>query len=369
RLVSGYRAADLYLLGVVVAVAAVPAVVPVLLRPIGALLARSRSTSPAIAGRALQWDPTRVAMPYVGGAALLVLVLAGIGYVAVQRNTDSPVSPPGAAHAVIAEWRDPRPGDFARISAAAGAAWSAPFTEGRTGEHDEPGGHDGPLTVGARCADLARLLPGATCVAGSPFVLPPATSQRLASVLAVVAHEQSAAVLLRPPAELVDADGAIFVDDAPIGELAERVRTAAAGLVPASTVETTLWGGSRESPLVPWIIGGATVAAVGLAFACLLSLVDRLLAARRRHRLLVNLGIRPRQLAALGAWMFAVPYVAVCAASFLAGLAICALLVSPDTAMPWGPIGLTAAVTLAVGLVGSLSVAFLGARHALKESE
>ncbi len=82
KLDGGYRAADFYLVGMVAAVAAVPAVAPGLLHPVGALLARSRSIPRAIAGRTMLWDPARTALPFVGGAALLVL--ASVGYVALN---------------------------------------------------------------------------------------------------------------------------------------------------------------------------------------------------------------------------------------------------------------------------------------------
>ncbi len=176
-------------------------------------------------------------------------------------------------------------------------------------------------------------------------------------------------VRLVPPAELGDAGSALIIDDMPLDALAERVRTAAMQLAPAPTVETTLVGGSQESALVPWLVGGAVVAAVGLALACLLSLVDRLLAARTHHRLLINLGIGRRQLVTLGAWLFAAPFSAVYLASFGAGLAVCAALILPGTAMPWAAIGATLAVGVAVGLAGTVTVASLGARGALREHE
>ena len=366
RLDAGYRAADYYLVGTISAVAAVPSVAPGLLRPVGAFLARSRSIPPAVAGRTLQWDPARTALPFVGGAALLVVVLAGIGYVTLNRDTDDPVIPPGAIPAVIAEWRDPQPGDVTRLADAVGAGLAVPFAEAAPAED---GAGESVVSIGARCADLAPYFSGTSCDAGSPLTLPAVTERRLGDMLSVAAPGSVTEVNLVPPADLADTGGALFIDEGPVDALGRHVRDAAMRLVPAPTVETTLSGGNQESPLVPWIIGGAIVAAIGLALACLLSLVDRLLAARSHHRLLINLGIQRRQLTVLGAWMFAAPYAAVYVVSLAAGLAICAALLLPGTPIPWGAVGATVAIGGAVGVVGTVCVAFLGTRSALKERE
>lgn len=364
KLDGGYRAADLYLLGMVSAVAGVPAVLPGVLRGAGMVLGRVRSMPAALAGRTMAWDPARAARPFVGGAALLVLVLTGSGYVALSRDVDDPWTPPGP-HAVAVEWRDPRPGDLARLADEVGVGLVAPVVEGEP-LHGEAGG--GLLSIGATCSDLAAYFADTSCDSTSQFALPVAIQRHLAERLVVATHGPVTQARLVPREDLEGVGSAFVLAEAPLEAIEERARSAAMTVLPAPYVQSLL-STSRESPLVPWVIAGAVIAAIGLAVACLLSLVDRLLAARRQHRHLVNLGISRNQLTTLGAWMFAVPYSAVFVVSLLAGLSVCALLILPGAVMPWDAIGTTMMVAIAVGLLGTVGVAFLGAKGALKERE
>jgi len=192
--------------------------------------------------------------------------------------------------------------------------------------------------------------------------------QQLAGWLTQSVHGTPGQIRLVPRTDLDGAGSALIVDNAPLEAIDERTRNVAITILPAPYVRSALASASRASPLIPWVIGGVVTAVVGLTIACLLSLIDRLLSARNHHRQLVNLGISRRKLTALGAWTFALPYIAVLGVSFLAGSVACALLILP-TPMPWKPIGNTAAVALAAGLLGTASVALLGANNALKERE
>jgi hypothetical protein len=374
--VGGYREADFYLLGMVAAVIGVPAIVPVLLRALGGVLGRARSTSVAIAGRSMQWDPARAARPFIGAAALLFLVLTGTGYVTLSRDTDNeePNLATGATHAVTVQWQDPKPGDLPLLREAVEGGMVAPFVEGgHDHQHDDGKNHHhtgspGVLSVGATCAEVAHYVPDTTCDPNSPFSAPSAMQQRLADWLAQAVHGAPGQIRLVPPTDLDEAGSALVVDNAPLEALDERTRNAAITTLPAPYVRSAVTSASRESPLIPWLIGGVVTAVIGLTIACLMSLVDRLLGARNHHRQLVNLGISRRRLTALGAWTFALPYIAVLGMSFLAGSVATALLILP-TPMPWTPIGITAAVALAAGLLGTISVALLGANSALKERE
>ncbi len=374
--VGGYREADFYLVGMVAAVAGVPAIVPLVLRAVGVLLARVRSVLVAIAARSMEWDPARAARPFIGAAALLFLVLTGAGYIALSRDTDTDASQvhSGEAQAATVQWQDPEPDDVARLRAAIGAGLVVPFVEGdHDHQHDDGTTHrhegsPGVLSVGATCAELASYIQGADCNARSPLSLPSAVEERLAGWLAQSVHGSVSEVRLVPATDLAGAEGALVVDDAPLDVIDEHTRSAAMTLVPAPYVRSALLSASRESPLIPWVIGGVATAVIGLTAACLLSLVDRLLGARSHHRKLVNLGIGRGKLMALGAWTFVLPYGVVLVMSFLAGSAASALLILP-TPMPWTAIGITAMVSAAVGILGTASVAFLGANSALKERE
>jgi hypothetical protein len=126
----------------------------------------------------------------------------------------------------------------------------------------------------------------------------------------------------------------------------------------------------RESPLIPWLMSGLAISILVLGLGCLLSLVDRMLGARKHHRHLVNLGLVPRQLVQLEAWQFAVPYVAVATLGTTVGLLICNLITGgTSTPFPWQAMGTVIAVVVTIGLIGTVSVALLGARSIQESPE
>jgi hypothetical protein len=84
---------------------------------------------------------------------------------------------------------------------------------------------------------------------------------------------------------------------------------------------------------------------------------------------LVNIGISRPKLARLTALNFALPYVSVLLVSLAAGLSACAVLLLPTSSMPMAAIGVTAMLGTACGLLGSISVAVLGARSAFADRD
>ena len=387
KVVGGSFAANLNLVGIVAAVAGVPLVLPSVLRAAGARLGRLESVPASVAGRGMGWDPTRAARPFLGGAALVVLVLAGGGYVALARHVEAPSVPAaGGAQAVVVQWLDPRTDDPNELADAIGGGLVVPFAEGghahgQTQEHSDEHAHEeakqgmvaqeqSVLEVGATCPRLAAHLPGTTCDPEAPFELPSAAEQVLAEKLSVAAHGPNPDIRLVPGEDVAVSGSAFVLDEAPLEVLEGRVRDAAVRTLPAPYVYSQLSMAMRESPIVPWIIGGTVVAIVALAIGCLVSLVDRLLSTRKHRRHLLNLGVAPRRLTALEAWLFAAPYGAVIAVSFSVGLATCAMMVGfSDISLPWYAIGTTLAVAIGIGLVGTASVAFFGARSMRESTE
>ena len=385
KVVGGSFAANLNLVGIVAAVAGVPLILPGVLRAAGARLGRLESVPASVAGRGMGWDPTRTARPFLGGAALVVLVLAGGGYVALARHVEAPSVPAaGGAQAVVVQWLDPRADDPDELANAIGAGLVVPFAEGghahgHTQEHSDEHAHEeakggmvaqeqSVLEVGANCPRLAGHLPGMTCDPEAPFELPSAAEQVLAEKLSVAAHGPNPDIRLVPSEDVAVSGSAFVLDEMPLDVLEGSARDAAVRTLPAPYVYSQLSMMMRESPIVPWIIGGTVVAIVALAIGCLFSLVDRLLATRKHRRHLLNLGVAPARLTALEAWLFAAPYGAVIAVSFSVGLATCAMMVGfSDISMPWYAIGATLAVATGIGLLGTASVAFFGARS-MRES-
>ena len=89
------------------------------------------------------WSGTpRAARPFIAGAALLFLVLAGAAFVGLSRETEE-LSTPSTAGAATIEWQDARPGDLAQLQAAFGTGLAVPFSEKENTTTVEP---DRPTT-------------------------------------------------------------------------------------------------------------------------------------------------------------------------------------------------------------------------------
>lgn len=355
---GGYDGQRLVVGGMVVSLAALPLVLPIVVRAVGAELSGLPSVPALLAGRLLQWDAVRGTRPFAAFGALVVLALGASAYIARTQHDESPEPSATGPSAAIVEWASPRPDDPARLAAALGAGLVAPL---RFGE----GAPAAPtLVVGASCWDLTAYLPGTFCRPEAPFELPPEAVGRLAALVPVPGPQ----IELAPAAEVAtgpgtaDAHGSVLVlADLPAATLHERAGTAAMRVLPAPQVTDRQTYAKRESPLTTWIVGGIVAALAALAAGCLLALVDRLLATRGPRRRLLSLGVTPRRLATLEAWLFAVPYGAVLAVSFAAGLALSTLLGRiGHVPTPWAAVGVIAGLSLVVGTLGSAAVALFG---------
>ena len=369
--VSGSAGSWLNLGGIVAMIVGTPLIYPAALRVIGTTLGRLESVPVSIAGRGLEWDPIRVGRPFLGVAALLIIALAGSGYIAAAR-AEGYISPSATARtAVFVEWLDARPDDPTRLANALGTGLVVPFSEGghahgntHEGSHEHV--HEDALVVGSTCRQLSPYFPDTQCSPNTPYVLPAQTERRLLNTMSLAAHGPVTEVRLTPAHEVAMGGSALVLDNVPFEVLEGRVRDVAMRTLAAPHVYSWLSSEIRASPLVAWIADGILVAVLALAVGCLMSLVDRLLGTSKHRRHLLNLGVPIRQIAALEAWRFAAPYIAVVTVSFCVGLAVCILIVGiiPNEAlMPWGRIGTTLVAATIAGLVGTASVALFGARN------
>jgi hypothetical protein len=360
RIVGGSAGATLSLAGIVAIVVGVPLVLPGALRAVGVAVGRLEPVAVSLAGRGLEWDPVRATRPFAGAAALIVLALSGSGYVALNRHVEETAPPAAGTHAVLVEWPDPHPRDPDRLASALREGLVAPLGEGE---------HAHSLVVGSTCRRIAPYLPGSGCDPEAPYGLPRDTERRLAGMLAFAAQDPDAEIRLAPASEVAPGS-ALVLDDAPLGVLEESARTAAMRTLPAPSVHSQASSVAQESPLVAWIVGGLATAAVALAAACLISLVDRLLDTHGHRRHLLNMGVTSGGLATLEALLFAVPYGTIVVVGFSVGLAVCVLLVGlSDVSMPWREIGAILGLAVAAGLAGTASVALLGARSIRENPE
>lgn len=379
---GGELASELNAVGVLLAVSGSPLLLPGLLAGAGASFSRFRSVPFSLTGSTLQWDPLRMARPFMGLGALLMLALVGAGYTSLAAYTEEP-NPGVATSFVTVEWHAPRSGDTRRFDNALETGLVIPFEapkdhhdvilDNRAGEpdHKEAGGaasHDAhrSVLVGATCTQIAAsVLPGITCSASSLRHLPPGAEPRLKALLGV---ESDMSVHLAARSD-VRPGSAVVVGSTPVETLDERTRNAALATLPAPFVNSSINLRSQPSPLVAWIAAGSSTAIVALSIACLLALVDRLLATRRQHRRLVNIGMPPSTLRLFAALLFALPYLVMVAFAFTTGLAICLTMVSGSAPVPWVAIGATLMTTVTLGLIGTFALATASTRSAIRAPE
>lgn len=352
KYVGGMTGAILQYAGAAAAVGAVPLLLPNMLRLAGVALARLGSIPALLVGRGLEWNPVRTARPFTAFGAIVVLGLAACGYFALLWEIKNPVTPAiGRGSAVFSlSWEDPRPDDVARLAAGLEPSLVAPLRIDGNGD----------AMVGASCPQLAPYLSDARCRPEAPYELPAGAAEGFAALLRL---RPDAEVRLASGDDFAGANEAVVLDPSPAAALEARVRGAALRLLP----DPNIWSAAdlvlRPSPLVAWFAGGLTVALAVLATACLLAIVDRLLATRGERDYLLRVGLLPGQLVTLEAWRFAAPYGIVLAAGTAVGLVVCAqLTVSYGLAMPWQRIERVLGLAALAWLLGTASVAAFGAR-------
>jgi len=372
----------LNLLGTVMAVAGAPLVVPAIMRAIGKSLVQSRSVTTALAGRWMEWSPKRVARPFVGLACLIAVVLGGAGYFTVKDRLldEVPAASSSGVEGVVVRWRQVEPDDLTRFTAAVGTGLVAPYAvdseeHEQEHEHEHEHAHESaegpPLKLGATCAQVVHLLGNGSCDSVSPQELDASTQQRLARAISNVTGEPIVEISLVPAGQLVGGGDVLVLDRSPLEPLDERIREAARSTLPAPYVDSQIFERRPVfAPVVGWVRAGMATALIAVSFGCLISLVDRILGARKRQQHLLNLGISPMQLTRFGATIFAIPFGISTLVGFAAGVAICIRRVSnPGIPMPWSTIGATLLAILVVGVLGTGAVAALGTRDAMREAE
>ena len=364
--IGGDAAPRLNALGITLVIAGTPLMLPALLRSVGRVVGRSRRVALSLAGSAMTWDPRRAARPFMGLGALVVVALVAAGYTALMIHSSEEGRASGDAHAVSVEWREAEAGDLARLEAELGTGLVVPFQRGSGHDGASVHIHGADLAIGASCPRLATAIRALECDPDDPYVLSGAAARRLATVVGVGSEP---GIGLVPRSRLERSGAAFTLDDSSLRALDESTRTAALAAVPAPIVGSAIDREAVTSSLVGWIGAGGIVAALALAIACLLSLVDRLLAARQQHRHLLNLGISPSQMTVLTGALFAVPYGVMAAFGLGTGLVICFMLLDPGVPVPRAAIAATVGTTVAVGVAGSGLLAAYGSRQTLREAE
>lgn len=355
KIIGGKTDADLIFVGTAAAIIATPLLMPAMVRSAGAVLAASNSPIRSLVGHGMAWDPARAGRPFVGLAAALVLMLAATGYLGLAQFTEVPAGLNRGPQAVAVEWRGAGPGALSRHAGQLDAL-VVPYASAETTQ-----GPESQVTIAASCAQLATVV-GGGCQPSAPYDISSQAKQRLVMMLEPlgISHAPLTDLRLVPAEEMAITEEAargqaLVLAVRPLDIFDEQVRNVAVAGLPSAKVTSLLQSVQTPSPLVPWIKGGLLVALSAMVVACLLSLVDRLLAVRRQHLQLVSIGASPRHMTALGGWLFSAPYAVVCLASGATGVLICSLIVRPIVPVPWRTVWTILAFVLLSGLLAALS--------------
>jgi hypothetical protein len=148
------------------------------------------------------------------------------------------------------------------------------------------------------------------------------------------------------------------------------VRMAAMRHLPAAHVDSGIFRITPPPQVVDqWIVAGAALSLITLAFASVLSMIDRALQQREQHRILLNFGASPRFLFRFGAVNFAVPFVASASVGTVIGVGTCGRLLDSGASLPWHVVATGLIVIAGFGLLGAGAMGVFGSKMAAAAPE
>lgn len=352
---------EIALIFVVALVVVVPFALPTMLHAVGARSAQLNSRSMSVAGRSVKCSPYRVARPFVGISAVVVLAVTCVGYMTLAPHIEQTLPPAmEGAQAVFVDQVDPQPNDADRLSDVLGRGLVVAFGEGRDARKHA-------LLVGGTCRQFAAYLPGTSCSGRSPFALTTVAERKLVEILAPVAESADTKVYLVPPGKVGTSGSLAVIDHAPLATLEDSVRTGAVQILPAPNVYSSLAYLLYPSPAIAWITGGSVVVIAALTIGHFVSLIGHF---STNHERALNTHSSYQRSASLETCRFALSYSSAVAVGFIAGLLSCTLLVGGSgVPMPWQGIGVVLIAITITGLVGTASVAVLNAGKRFKDSD
>lgn len=339
---------------VIALIVSVPLALPGVFRAVGTKLARFDSRSISIVGQKVEHNPFQAIQPFIGITAWVILAMVSTGFVALALHMEQPLpTSTKRAQAVFVNWADPHPNDADRLADALGRGLVVKFREvARTRDEDT-------LIVGSNCQQLTAYLPGSRCRAGSPFELSAATSQALTDVLAPATGGADTELRVVPSDEVGISANLAVIDNATLEPLEDRVRTAAMQMLPAPNIYSQLTYILRATPALDWIVSGSVAFFIFLTIGQFFSMVGRFLIMRERDA--PNSSVVFNWSPSLEVRLFAVSYGTAVAVAFVTGLVGCTVLVgSLGSPVPWQSVGIVLIGTIAVGLLGALSIWTLG---------
>ncbi|GII97829.1 hypothetical protein CLV28_2191 [Sediminihabitans luteus] len=232
--------------GLIATAVGLPLAMPWFVRAVGAAVSRSDRPEAWLAGRRLVHSPVALARPGVAIALLVFLLGAATSVVRDAADVEG-------SGTVVANWRDPRPGDLAAVHDRLGVG-----SPGAGGFAVAMRSDRGATLHVATCDDAARLagLPDCSVVVGGPEAALARAAERVGALDATVGD----------PPELTDAGAWDVVYTLGPGQRVEDVEAAFAGL-PAANVGSDI---ALRPPAAMALVGPAILMAAGLLLAAAL---------------------------------------------------------------------------------------------------
>jgi hypothetical protein len=318
----------------------VPLALPTLAGRAGGWLAKGRSVAVLLAGRRIEADPTGAVRPLLGLAAVVFIILTGIGYVSATSSNDPPPRlDPKLDAATVLYW-SPLRSDLVSLRRALPKDLVAAID-------------DADLTIDATCADLDRVLGSACDDAGN---LRPEVRTRIGRTLGLPAGSDGQVHLGEVPERDGSARAVVVGLRSPT--LSTRVEVAAGRLLIAPEVSTMANVRPRSSPIWGWIIAGMVAATSLLALAAVVAMVDGMIRSAQGHELLVRLGSSAGRVRRLELAQFGLLYAVTVGAALCFGLANAWVMIrtSPTEPIPVVAIAVVFACAAIGGVVGLTGV-------------
>lgn len=342
------RGAAVFLGFVLLILALLPVLLPQLVGYIGRAVRFIRLVPFLLSGRGLERDATGNASPVLGLAVLIAVALGVSGIRALLQTEMPPTAERTDTAAVLVNYRSQDQQAEIQTMSDALSGWLVVRADGNTGS---------TVRLATTCQELARYFSGSTCEPEAPKQLP----EDIKRQLAVALGSGDRNVALVDPADIPFDSFIAVVGDGPYSAFVEEVRNAARQhlIVPAINDND---GGTRAVQSARWLGQALPAPITLLTLATLVAMVDRFINLRQHRRMLLDLGMVPRQLATIDFMQFTITMVtAVVIGSALGIFTVLRVLSAfPETAMPWVEMWTVILATLVVGLLAAGMVLIAG---------
>lgn len=337
--IGGDKGAMVFLTIVILNVVLLPVFLPQVVSRVGQAIRLLKRLPFLLSGRGLERDATGNASPVLGLAVLVAVALGVSGIRALVQTVEPPLVERTETNAVLVNYRSQDQTAEIRTMMNALPGWVVVRADGYT---------DSTVRLATTCPEIVGYFPGNSCDPGSPKHAPEAIERQLAIALGSGDRQ----VDLVDPADIPFNSFLAIIGDGTYSTFVEKVRNAARENLIAPAINDND-GGARAVQSARWLGQVLPVPIALLTLATLIAMVDRFINLRSHRRMLLDLGMLPRQLATIDLLQFTITMVtAVIMGSALGVFTVLRVLSAfPETGTPWAEMRTVILTTLVGGLV------------------